>query len=381
MIRTCTWSLLMFLLLAGCKVGRFVIYNFADTNDHRKFPSRALDRSPDPWHYPIDLEGPAPRWATTDGERVTFEQFLEEHRTVAFLVVYRDTIRYEHYFDGYDSATVHTSFSVAKSVTSMLIGCAIADGYIRSVDQPVTDFLPELIDKGWDRVTLEQVLQMTSGMDFQESYTNPFGTAATFYYGRRLRQSTVKLGLEREPGTGWDYDSGNTQLLGLVLEQSFRMAGDSALTITEYLQRKLWTPLGMEFPASWSIDRRKGGIEKTFCCLNTPARDFAKLGSLYLHEGRWQGQQLVPSEWVERSTRVDSSAGSAWWYQYQWWLPDKRGTFMAEGILGQYIYVDPAREVVIVRLGRKPGNADWVQVFRGVAALYGEAFDGGRQEP
>ena len=368
------------LMLTGCKVGRFVVYNFADTNDHRKFPSRPLQPAPEPRRYPVDLEGPAPRWATTDGERVTFEQFLEEHRTVAFLVVHRDTIRYERYFDGYDSARVHTSFSVAKSVVSMLIGCAIADGYIRSVEQPVTDFVPEMAERGWGRVSLEQVLQMTSGMDFQESYTNPFGTAATFYYGRRLRQSTRKLGLEREPGTGWDYDSGNTQLLGLVLERSFRAAGDSTLTITEYLQRKLWTPLGMEFPASWSIDRRNGGIEKTFCCLNTPARDFAKLGSLYLHQGRWQGRQLVPSGWVERSTRVDTSDGSVWWYQYQWWLPDREGSFMAEGILGQYIYVDPAREVVIVRLGRKTGDAAWYQVFRGVASLYGDPIDDGGPE-
>jgi CubicO group peptidase (beta-lactamase class C family) len=122
----------------------------------------------------------------------------------------------------------------------------------------------------------------------------------------------------------------------------------------------------MEFGASWSTDK-KDGVEKTFCCINARSRDFAKLGRLYLKKGEWQGQQLVPRSWVEASTKVDEQEGSAWFYQYQWWIPNKTGAFMAEGILGQFVYVDPNKEMIIVRLGKKDGNADWWGIFNALA--------------
>ena len=363
-------SLLLLLpLLAGCTVGRFFIYNFADTRDHRKFPARPLPASSAPFHYPEAATPVAPAKITAGDHEQAFDTFLEDHRTVAFLVIRRDTILYERYFKGYDPSRIHTSFSMAKSVIGMLIGRAIADGLIRDVQQPVTDFVPEMAAKGWDKVTLEQVLQMTSGMDFEESYVNPFGTAAKFYYGRRLERNTTKRGLKEEPGTAFHYRSGNSQLLGLILERALRARGDQR-TVTAYLNDVLWQPLGMEFDASWSIDRKEGGIEKTFCCINAPARDFAKLGSLYLHKGRWQGAQLIPEEWVDRSTRVDTSNGSAARYQYQFWLPSQEGDYMMQGILGQFVYVDPARELVMVRLGTKYGGVSWPQTFRVLAKFY-----------
>ncbi|MCO6481281.1 MAG: serine hydrolase [Flavobacteriales bacterium] len=354
------------LLLGGCKVGRFVIYNFADSDDYRKFPSRPLPASPSPWEYPAAAVEHGPRTITYDGKEMAFDAFLEAHRTVAFLVVRRDTVIYERYFKGYDPSHLHASFSMAKSVTSMLVGCAVADGYIRSVQQPVTDFIPELKGNGFDRVTVEQLLQMTGGLKFNESYSNPFGDAATYYYGRRLYRYMGRMKLAHEPGTRFAYQSGSTQLLGWVLERALRQHNDRR-TITEYLNDKLWAPLGMVYPASWSIDRKKGGIEKTFCCLNAPARDFAKLGSLYLHDGNWQGRQLVPAAWVEQSTRVDTTGNSAWNYQYQWWLPSRDGDFMAHGLLGQYTYVDPARELVIVRLGTKEGGIPWGNLLHNLA--------------
>jgi len=358
------------LLLSGCTVGRFFIYNFADTRDHKKFPARPLPPSSSPAPYvvaPVDF---GPKKITYKEEEQPFEEFLEDHKTVAFLIIHRDTLKYERYFKGYDPARIHTSFSMAKSVVSMLIGCAIEDGFITSVEQPVTDFMPEMKKNGWDKVTVEHVLQMTSGMDFSESYVNPFGTAAKFYYGRRLYRNTERLKLKREPATQFEYVSGNTQLLGIILERAMRAKGDQR-TMTQYLNDKLWQPLGMEHPSSWSIDRKNGGIEKAFCCINAPARDFAKLGSLYLHKGNWQGQQLVPADWVERSTRVDTTNGSAARYQYQWWLPSADGDFMAQGILGQFVYVDPSRELVMVRLGTKHGGVAWPHIFRNVAKLYG----------
>lgn len=350
--------LCLMILLGGCKIGRFVIYNFADTDDYKKFPSRVLPVSPTPWDYPEATVEHAPRTITTDDKEEAFDTFLEEHKTVAFLVIRRDTVIYERYFKGYDAGQMHASFSMAKSVVSMLIGCAVDEGYIHSVQQPVTDFIPELKKNGFDRVTVEHLLQMTGGLKFNESYSNPFGQAAAYYYGRKLYHYMGKMKLAHEPGTHFEYQSGSTQLLGWVLERALRQHGDQR-TITAYLNDKLWAPLGMVHPASWSIDRKKNGIEKTFCCLNAPARDFAKLGSLYLHAGNWQGKQLVSKTWVEQSTRVDTTAGSTWRYQYQWWLPSREGDFMAHGLLGQYTYVDPTRQLVIVRLGTKEGGVGW----------------------
>lgn len=357
------------LLLSGCTVGRFFLYNFPDARDYRKFPSRPL-AAPSAQPYAVNTVAKAPRSVTVGGRDIGFEDYLQQNRTVAFLVVHHDTIVYEKYFKGYDAAHVHPSFSMAKSITSILIGCAVADGYIRDVHQPVTDLVPELKANGFDRVTIEHVLQMTAGLDLTESYTNPFGDDAQLYYGRRLYKRMAKLKLKRPPGKEWEYVSGDTQLLGLILERAIRSNGDTTRTITSYLQEKLWTPLGMEYPASWSIDRKQGGMEKTFCCVNAPARDFAKIGSLYLHKGRWNGQQLVPESWVAQSTAIDTTNGSARFYQYQWWIPSPEGDFMAQGILGQYIYVDPARDVVIVRLGMKEGHANWTELFRSMARVY-----------
>jgi len=357
------------LLLSSCTVGRFFIYNFADTKDHRKFPSRPLPPAPEPFRYSMAAQERAPKTHLENGKELPFDDWLVKHKTVAFLIIRRDTILYERYFKGYDAAHVHPSFSMAKSVVSMLIGTAIADGFIRDVQQPITDLIPELKQNGFEKVTIEHVLQMTSGIDFKESYVNPFGTVAKFYYGRDLTKYTLQLKLKHEPGTKWEYVSGDTQILGLLLTRALRAKGDQR-TLTQYLSDRIWSPLGMEYPSSWSIDRKKDGIEKAFCCMNAPARDFAKLGSLYLNQGAWRGAQVVPRDWVETSTRPVATNGGVLFYRYQWWIPSDEGDFQAEGILGQYIYVDPKRELVMVRLGSNNGGLSWEHVFRSLAPFY-----------
>jgi CubicO group peptidase (beta-lactamase class C family) len=274
-------------------------------------------------------------------------------------------LQYEKYFKGYDKQSIVPSFSMAKSVTSILIGCAIDEGFIKSVDEPITRYIPELVTNGFEKVTIKHLLQMTSGIAFNESYINPFGDAASFYYGRNLRKQITKMQLKHEPGKQFEYVSGNTQLLGLVLERAL-----NGKTVTQYLQDKLWTPLEMEYDASWSIDKKKNGLEKTFCCINARARDFAKIGRLYKNKGNWNGKQLVSQKWVEASTKLDTTDGSADYYQYQWWLPSKNGDFMAEGILGQFIYVNPTKNLIIVRLGQNYGKANWSDLFTTLASEY-----------
>ena len=357
------------LLFTSCRVGRSIIYNVADIRDERKFPSRTLAPAARPFRFIEPVRERGPRAMTMDGEKVLFEDYLKSKGTLAFVIIHKDTMVYERYFSGYDSAARVPSFSAAKSVTSILVGCAIADGFIRSVEQPVTDFIPEWRGRGLDSVTIRHLLQQTSGVRFNESYYNPFGHAAAFYYGRDLRDKIFRLKPERAPGTAFNYTSGNTQVLGLVLERALK-----GKTITQYAQEKLWTPIGAEHFASWSIDQKKDGIEKTFCCINAAAVDFAKIGRLMMRNGEWGGRQLIPASWVRESTTPDTTEGGYAGYKYQWWLWAKTGgDYMAQGLLGQYIYVNPVRDVVIVRLGRREGKkAPWATIFRSLAELYSE---------
>lgn len=349
-------------VLSGCHVGRFFIYNFANISDHKKFPNRALTASEAPFRFYEASVSKGPKQIDYKGKSISFEDYLDTQGTVAFMIIRRDTILYEKYFNGYEQSDVVASFSMAKSVTSMLIGCAIQDGLIASVDDPITKYLPQLKDPKMSKVKVKHLLQMTSGIDFNESYINPFGHAAKFYYGRQLQRYCEKLKCKVEPGITFNYVSGDTQLLGMILQQ---VLGEKS--ITSYLDERIWSKLGMEYDGSWSTDKKEG-VEKTFCCINARARDFAKLGRLYLKKGEWQAQQLVPKAWVEASTKVDEQEGSAWFYQYQWWIPNRNGAFMAEGILGQFVYVDPNKEMIIVRLGKKHGNADWWNIFNAIAA-------------
>lgn len=348
-------------LLTSCQLGRFVFYNFADIKDHKKFQSRPLTANASSFHFQTTNKGKFPK----ELNNIPFDKYLEDNKTVAFIIIKNDTIQYEKYFKGYDKESIVPSFSMAKSVTSILIGCAIDEGLIKSVDEPITNYIPELKKNGFDKVTIKHLLQMTSGIKFNESYVNPFGDAASFYYGLNLRKEIGKMKLKTEPGKKFEYVSGNTQLLGLVLERSLKEK-----TITSYLQDKIWTPLEMEYDASWSIDRKKNGLEKTFCCLNARARDFAKIGRLYKNKGNWNGKQIVSQKWVEESTKLDTSEGSANFYQYQWWLPTPNEDFMAEGILGQFVYVNPSKDLIIVRLGKKEGKADWWTIFTSLAKAY-----------
>lgn len=357
---------ILFLLFNSCQVSRFIFYNFADIKDYKKFPSRPLTNDSIIFHFPISNNEKAPDLTTICNVKdISFDKYLELNKTVAFLIIQNDTIKYEKYFNDYDKTSITTSFSVAKSITSILIGCAINDGYIKSAEEPITNYIPELKNKNLDNVTIKHLLQMTSGIKFNESYFNPFSDAAIFYYGRNLRKAISKIKMESEPGKKFEYKSGNSQLLGLILERSLKNK-----TVTEYFQKKLWKPLGMEYEGSWSIDKKNNGLEKTFCCINARAKDFAKIGRLYLNKGNWNGKQIVPEGWVNESTKIDTTNGSKWYYQHQWWITNKKGNYMAQGFLGQFIYVCPSKNLIIVRLGKKEGKIEWWKFLNAIADNY-----------
>ncbi len=372
-VKSCKIMVILCLVAAGMiwwvvsagsmTVYRTIVYNFSGVDDYLIFPQRTLAAAPLAFHF---REGIDPDIAfikvNIDSRKdIPLAELLEASETTAFLVIKDDTIVFENYYLGYDRTTPSLSFSMAKSVLSLLVGCALDDGYIRSIDQSVTDYVPELTEKGFTAVTLKHLLQMTSGIDYAEN-DFPFGLHVRFYYTDQLEDEILKLRSQEPPGRRFVYRSSDAFLLSLALDRAL-----GSKNITEYMQERIWNPLGMEYDGAWSIDHAPDGLEKTGCCLAATARDFAKFGRLYLNKGDWDGQRIVSESWITESTKIDTSEGSAWEYQYMWWLaaPD-RSDFMAVGHLGQFIYVNPAVRVIIVRLGKSMGGLsreEWKDVF------------------
>jgi CubicO group peptidase (beta-lactamase class C family) len=281
--------------------------------------------------------------------------------TGSFIVIRNDSILHEEYIGEFHSASYTNSFSMAKTVVSVLIGCAIQDGKIKSVDQPVSDFIPEFRSDDRSKITIRHLLTMSSGIAFDEDYVNPFAYPAEAYYGSDLRKLTLAYSqVDEKPGATFRYLSGNTQLLGFVLSKA------TGKTISEYASEKLWIPMGCEHNAFWSLDA-EDGEEKAFCCLNSNARDFARIGKLYLDSGRWNGKQIVPETYALESVAVtglkndDGTARLS--YGFSWWMiPQYKGhhIFYARGILGQYVLAIPDLNMIVVRLGSKrlPNDSD-----------------------
>ncbi len=289
-------------------------------------------------------------------------------QTVAFLVLKNDSIVHEQYWDGYGEDSHTNSFSMAKTITSILIGCAIDDGKIKSVDQPVSDFLPEFKEGEEAKLTIKHLLTMSSGINFDEDYANPFAYPGAAYYGSDIKKLTYKYKCTEPAGKTFNYLSGNTELLGFILEKA------TGTSVSEYASEKLWKPIGAKNTALWSLDH-EGGMEKTYCCFNSNARDFSRLGQLYLDSGKWNGRQLVSLQYVLNSTKpadmMDDFGKKNAKYGYCWWLiPNYKGhdIFYARGLLGQYIVCIPDQKMVVVRLGNKkekihPGQDHSIDVF------------------
>ncbi len=287
---------------------------------------------------------------------VTTKAFLDQTLTDALLIIQHDTIRYEYYGNGFMASDHHIAWSMSKSVISALFGIAISEGKIKSIEQAVTDYLPDFAGTGYDNVRIKDVLQMSSGVGFNEDYgdfnsdINVMGRY--FALGMPMAEFSKKLRNERTPGTYNHYVSIDTQVLGMILTKA------TGQTITDYMNEKLWSQIGAESEAYWIKD--KSGMEFALGGLNATARDFAKMGQLFLDTGKWQGKQIVPREWVLASITPDAphlmpskrdNAELADGYGFQWWIPEgSKGEFDAQGIYDQFIYIDPKKDMVIVKL-------------------------------
>lgn len=321
---------------------------------------KAGDPAPLPYAPGVNERKVAPR----------FEEDFARYGTVAFVVLKNGQVWAEQYWEDYSDTSHSNSFSMAKSIVSLLVGCAIQDGYIRSVDQPVGDFLPEWGAFEGDTLTVRDLLTMSAGVEWDESSSSLFSTTTEAYYGKDLWGLAQREVLIEKPGVYFNYQSGATQILAFVLKKAI------GKDIADYASEKIWTPIQAEEDALWSLDH-EGGMEKAYCCFNSNARDFARLGQLVLQHGYWYPQgghvtatrvRVVDSAYIAEATTPatylkarleDGREVPCTMYGYQFWMLDYKGLDVTyfRGILGQYIFVIPALDAVVVRLGHERADA------------------------
>jgi len=347
-------------------IARAMWWMEADVDDQDRFPARPILTGDDPSRLPSGT-GLDPS-VTISASGRALDTFLRDTETLAFVVVHDDQMVYERYFRGSDHESLQTSFSVAKSFVSTLVGISIDEWFIGSVSDPVTEYVPELAERDprFERITLRDLLTMSSGIRYEEhSLPVPWGDDINTYYGTDLRDLALNATqIDRPPEREWHYNNYNPLLLGLVLERA------TGMTVSRFMSTRLWQPLGAEFDATWSLDSEDSGFEKMESGLNAAPVDYARFGELFLHEGEWNGRRVVSAEWVREATALDATTDPAEDYQYFWWIDSQRpGRFYALGNFGQYIYIAPDSGTVIVRNGRDWGvdNDTWLATFRELA--------------
>jgi CubicO group peptidase (beta-lactamase class C family) len=319
------------------------------------FPANLVEKGPAV--FPLRrAAAPLPETYVYEGQERSLSALLAETGTTGFLVARDDTILFEDYFQGETETDRHVMFSVSKSFVSALVGIAQGDGLIDSIEDPITKYVPDLKGSGYDGVKIRDILQMSSGVAFNEDYADMTSDVnrmgALVATGGSLDEFAAERERERQPGTFNKYVSVDTHVLGMLLT---RVTGE---TLSSYLSRKLWQPMGMEFDGYFLLDGE--GMELAMGGLNVALRDMARMGRLYLHRGNWNGTQLVPEDWATASVtpsaphvmpgRDNPNSTNPFGYGYQWWTPvEPHGDFFAAGIFYQYIYVDPTTGIIIAK--------------------------------
>lgn len=276
------------------------------------------------------------------------EETNKELGTVAYLIIKNDSIWYESYYDGYGKDSKSNSFSMAKSIVSAAMFTAIQEGKIKGLDQKVSDYFPEYKTGLAANLTVGDLSSMATGLDWGEQYSSAFSVTTRAYFGDNLKKTVLDVPVIEEPGKRFEYVSGATELLAMVLEKA---TGEH---LSDYVSKKFWQPMGAENDALWQLDE-PDGIEKAYCCFASNARDFARFGKLFKHDGNWNGKQLIDTANVQRmvTPRFPESPQ----YGYGWWLKDYLGKKMyyMRGHLGQFCIVIPQDDIIIVRLGHIKG--------------------------
>ena len=283
-------------------IARAMIWRESDVGDQHRFPARSIQAGARASPLPAGVEADL----VVRGEAAGLDEFLRETDTLAFVVVHHDRVVRERYLDGATRESLQTSFSVAKSFVSTLVGIAIDEGLIGSVDDPVTEYVPELAERDprFRQITLRHLLTMSSGIRYEEDagFPWPFGDDTYTYYGADLRDVALnRVGIAGPPGLAWQYNNYHPLLLGLVLERA------TGTPISEFMARRLWQPLGAEADATWNVDSESSGFEKMESGINATAVDYARFGLLLLHGGELNGRRIVSEAWVRAATGAEGA--------------------------------------------------------------------------
>ena len=323
-----------------------IIHQYPGIEDYKIFHNRVVEAGTYiPWEKDSAYNTMMINQATMDK--------IESYDPVALLVIQDQKILYEQYWEGYSDSSLSNSFSAAKSIVGLLIGAAIDDGAIKSVDQKVADFLPSFKEGGKEQITIKNLLTMSSGLDWDEAYASLFSPTTAAYYTNDLRKLVNDLKMTEEPGRRYYYRSIDSEVLAMVVQAA------TGKTISEYTSEKYWKNMGARHDALWCLDH-ENGMEKAYCCFNSNARDFARWGQLMLNNGKWGDKQLISETYMAETVSpvtylTDDDGLHVDYYGYQWWIINYKGYKIPymRGILGQYVFAIPGKNAVVVRLGHK----------------------------
>ena len=315
-----------------------------DIDDYKIFHNRTITKGiPQEWKMSDSYNS----YEFSNEDRTEFEQY----DPVAYLVIKDGEILYEEYWDGYSDQSLSNSFSAGKTIVSLLIGIAIDEGFIKSVDQKVKDFIPSFDSPENKSLSIRNVLTMSSGLNWDEAYSSPFSMTTEAYYGTNLVGLINSLKVVKEPGKQFEYLSGNTEVLAMIVQAA------TGRNISDYASEKLWQKIGAEHDALWSLDH-ENGIEKAYCCFNTNVRDFARFGQLVLNQGAWDSTQVISWDYLQQaispaSYLKDKNDKDLKHYGFQYWIIDYKGMQIPymRGILGQYVLPIKEENAIVVRLG------------------------------
>ena len=332
-------------------------YTTAFLEDYKEFDNaEILNGSPQPWPIHKDYN------SVIETERL--KKYNDAYGTIAYVIIKNDSIWFENYYDGFDEDSKTNSFSMAKSYVSGLMGKAIEEGYIKSLDQPVSDFFPEFSEGLAAKMTVGDLSSMASGTNWDEKYYSPLSITTRAYFDDDLEKVILGLKVVDEPGQVYKYASGDTQLLAMVIEKA------TGKKLYDYLTEHFWQPLGSENATLWQVDSEDHDLVKAYCCIASNAKDFARFGKLYKDHGKWNGKQLLDSAFVAKSLTPRFAESPQ--YGYGFWMQKRNGKsfFMMRGHLGQYVIVEPEDNIIIVRLGhqKSPGAAS--QIFSDDISIY-----------
>jgi CubicO group peptidase (beta-lactamase class C family) len=334
-------------LLSPQYIRNALIYRYVGIDDEYIFYTREIQASKHPLNWKL---------SSSYNNKILPDSLLkklEEYKTIAYLVAKNDSIIYESYWDKYSDSSLTNTFSATKSIVGLLIGCALDDGKIKSLNQRVINFIPEIKGKYAKEITIRSLLNMSSGSDWDENYAGLFSKTTQAYYGDDLYKIATEIRFDKKPDSIFQYQSGNTLLLGLILKKVTNKS------ISEYASEKLWQPIGAGHSAKWYLDKLNG-TEKPYCCFCSNARDLAKIGKLISDSGRVNGRQVISENYIKSISQPDTTLINEKglknnFYGLHWWLLNYKGYNItyARGILGQYIFIIPELKVVIVRLGHE----------------------------